>query len=69
MLKAAADASYFVFCRSFVERCRQCDPQSSEESGQRANSSLDRIINQSVKVLADRLFEHIRVRTMNGHCK
>uniref|UniRef100_A0A1A7X954 Exocyst complex component 3-like 2a n=4 Tax=Nothobranchiidae TaxID=405002 RepID=A0A1A7X954_9TELE len=46
--------------RSFVERCRQCDPQGSEESEQRANSSLDRIINQSVRVLTDRLFEHIR---------
>ncbi|TKS83705.1 Exocyst complex component 3-like protein 2 [Collichthys lucidus] len=46
--------------RSLVERCRQCDPQSSEESAQRANSSLDRIINQSVRVLTDRLFEHIR---------
>uniref|UniRef100_A0A3Q2ZHK2 Tumor necrosis factor alpha-induced protein 2-like n=1 Tax=Kryptolebias marmoratus TaxID=37003 RepID=A0A3Q2ZHK2_KRYMA len=46
--------------RSFVERCRQCDPQGSEESAQRANSSLDRIINQSVRVLTDRLFEHIR---------
>lgn len=47
--------------RSLVERCRQCDPQGSEESAQRANSSLDRIINQSVRVLTDRLFEHIRV--------
>ncbi|XP_061660300.1 exocyst complex component 3 [Syngnathoides biaculeatus] len=46
--------------RSFVERCRQCDPQASEDSAKRANSSLDRIINQSVRVLADRLFEHIR---------
>nr|XP_057942459.1 tumor necrosis factor alpha-induced protein 2 [Doryrhamphus excisus] len=46
--------------RSFVERCRQCDPQTSEDSAKRANSSLDRIINQSVRVLADRLFEHIR---------
>lgn len=46
--------------RSFVERCRQCDPQSSEDTAQRANSSMDRIINQSVRVLADRLFEHIR---------
>lgn len=46
--------------RSFVERCRQCDPQSSEDTAQRANSSLDRLINQSVRVLADRLFEHIR---------
>ena len=50
-----------VSCRSLVERCRQCDPQGSEESAQRANSSLDRIINQSVRVLTDRLFEHIRV--------
>ncbi|XP_034746286.1 exocyst complex component 3 [Etheostoma cragini] len=46
--------------RTLVERCRQCDPQGSEESVQRANSSLDRIINQSVRVLTDRLFEHIR---------
>ncbi|KAF3706769.1 Exocyst complex component 3-like protein 2 [Channa argus] len=46
--------------RSFVERCRQCDPQGSEESALRANSSLDRIINQSVRVLTDRLFEHIK---------
>ncbi|KAM6907576.1 exocyst complex component 3-like protein 2 [Xenentodon cancila] len=46
--------------RSFVERCRQCDPQGSEESAQRADSYLDRIINQSVRVLTDRLFEHIR---------
>ncbi|KAM4620223.1 exocyst complex component 3-like protein 2 [Polymixia lowei] len=46
--------------RSFVQRCRQCDPQGSEELAQRANSSLDRIINQSVRVLTDRLFEHIR---------
>lgn len=48
-------------CRSLVERCRQCDPQGSEESAQRANSSLDRIINHSVRVLTERLFEHIRV--------
>ncbi|XP_029527268.1 exocyst complex component 3 isoform X1 [Oncorhynchus nerka] len=46
--------------RSFVQRCRQCDPQSNEESTQRANSSLDRIVNQSVRVLTERLFEHIR---------
>ncbi|KAJ7996894.1 hypothetical protein DPEC_G00223240 [Dallia pectoralis] len=46
--------------RSFVQRCRQCDPQGSEESTQRANSSLDRIVNQSVRVLTERLFEHIR---------
>uniref|UniRef100_A0A3Q3SW05 Exocyst complex component 3-like 2a n=1 Tax=Mastacembelus armatus TaxID=205130 RepID=A0A3Q3SW05_9TELE len=46
--------------RAFVERCRQCDPQGSEESAQRANSSLDRIISQSVRMLTDRLFERIR---------
>lgn len=45
--------------RSLVERCRQCDPQGSEESAQQANSSLDRIINHSVRVLTERLFEHI----------
>lgn len=48
-------------CRSLVERCRQCDPQGSEDAAQRAHSSLDRIINQSVRVLTERLFEHIRV--------
>ncbi|XP_066516633.1 tumor necrosis factor alpha-induced protein 2 [Hoplias malabaricus] len=46
--------------RSFVERCRQCDPLGSEDSSQRAHSSLERIINQSVRVLTDRLFESIR---------
>uniref|UniRef100_A0AAV2K0J7 Exocyst complex component Sec6 n=1 Tax=Knipowitschia caucasica TaxID=637954 RepID=A0AAV2K0J7_KNICA len=46
--------------RSFVERCRQCDAQASEDTAQRANSSMDRIINQSVRVLTDRLFESIR---------
>uniref|UniRef100_A0A8C4ZCJ9 Exocyst complex component 3-like 2a n=1 Tax=Gadus morhua TaxID=8049 RepID=A0A8C4ZCJ9_GADMO len=46
--------------RTFVQRCRQCDPQGSEEIAQRANTSLDRIVNQSVRVLTDRLFEHIR---------
>ncbi|XP_061596645.1 exocyst complex component 3 [Cololabis saira] len=46
--------------RSLVERCRQCDPQGSEESAQRADSYLDRVINQSVRVLTDRLFDHIR---------
>lgn len=48
-------------CRSLVERCKQCDPQGSDESAQRAHSSLDRIINYSVRVLTERLFEHIRV--------
>ncbi|KAL6463191.1 hypothetical protein MHYP_G00275820 [Metynnis hypsauchen] len=46
--------------RSFVERCRQCDPLGSEDSSQRAHSSLERIISQSVRVLTDRLFENIR---------
>ncbi|XP_053341627.1 tumor necrosis factor alpha-induced protein 2 [Clarias gariepinus] len=46
--------------RSFVERCRQCDPLGSEDSSHRAHSSLDRIINQSVRVLSDKLFENIR---------
>ncbi|KAK3527464.1 hypothetical protein QTP86_023050, partial [Hemibagrus guttatus] len=46
--------------RSFVERCRQCDPLGSEDSSHRARSSLERIINQSVRVLTDRLFESIR---------
>ncbi|CAB1352325.1 unnamed protein product [Coregonus sp. 'balchen'] len=39
---------------------RQCDPQGSEESTQSANSSLDRIVNQSGRVLTEKLFEHIR---------
>ncbi|KAF5889233.1 tumor necrosis factor alpha-induced protein 2-like, partial [Clarias magur] len=46
--------------RSFVERCRQCDPLGSEDSSHRAHSSLDRIVNQSVRVLSDKLFENIR---------
>ncbi|RXN07959.1 tumor necrosis factor alpha-induced 2-like protein [Labeo rohita] len=46
--------------KSFVERCSQCDPSTSEDSIRRANTSLDRIINLSVRVLNDRLFEHIR---------
>ncbi|KAL0994652.1 hypothetical protein UPYG_G00125360 [Umbra pygmaea] len=46
--------------RSFVQRCRQCDPQGSEDATQKATSSLDRIVNQSVRVLTERLFEHIR---------
>uniref|UniRef100_A0A3B5M4R1 Exocyst complex component 3-like 2a n=1 Tax=Xiphophorus couchianus TaxID=32473 RepID=A0A3B5M4R1_9TELE len=46
--------------RNFVERCRQCDPQGSEESAQRASSSLDRVVNLSVRVLTGRLFENIR---------
>ncbi|XP_054902838.1 tumor necrosis factor alpha-induced protein 2 [Poeciliopsis prolifica] len=46
--------------RNFVERCRQCDPQGSEESAQRASSSLDRVVSLSVRVLTGRLFENIR---------
>ncbi|XP_007257526.2 exocyst complex component 3 [Astyanax mexicanus] len=46
--------------RSFVGRCRQCDPLGSEDSSQRAHASLERIINQSVRVLSDQLFENIR---------
>uniref|UniRef100_A0A671LDZ9 Exocyst complex component 3-like 2b n=1 Tax=Sinocyclocheilus anshuiensis TaxID=1608454 RepID=A0A671LDZ9_9TELE len=46
--------------RSFVERCGQCDPSTSEDSIRRANTALDRIVNLSVRVLNDRLFEHIR---------
>ncbi|XP_030633116.1 tumor necrosis factor alpha-induced protein 2 [Chanos chanos] len=46
--------------RNFVERCAQCDPANSEDSARRANTSLDRIVNLTVRVLSDRLFEHIR---------
>ncbi|XP_055055683.2 exocyst complex component 3-like protein 2 [Misgurnus anguillicaudatus] len=46
--------------RSFVERCHMCDPLGSEDFSQRAHSSLERIVNHSVRVLADILFEHIR---------
>ncbi|KAA0717209.1 HBV XAg-transactivated protein 7 [Triplophysa tibetana] len=46
--------------RSFVERCRLCDTLGSEDVSQRAHSSLERIVHQSVRVLADILFEHIR---------
>ncbi|TSO37087.1 Exocyst complex component 3-like protein 2 [Bagarius yarrelli] len=46
--------------KSFVERCRHCDPLGSEDSSHRAQSSLERIVNQSVRVLTDRLFENIR---------
>ncbi|RXN29729.1 tumor necrosis factor alpha-induced 2-like protein [Labeo rohita] len=53
--------------KSFVERCSQCDPSTSEDSIRRANTSLDRIINLSVRVLNDRLFEHIRVLVVEVH--
>ncbi|XP_010892133.2 tumor necrosis factor alpha-induced protein 2 [Esox lucius] len=46
--------------RGFVQRCVQCDPTISEDSAKRANASLDRIVSQGVKVLSDRLYEHIR---------
>lgn len=46
--------------RGFVERCVQCDPAVSEDSSHRANTALDRVVNLSVRVLNDRLFEHIR---------
>lgn len=46
--------------RNFVERCRLCDTLGSEDFSQRAQSSLERIVNQSVRVLSDILFEHIR---------
>ncbi|KAL6471105.1 hypothetical protein MHYP_G00197550 [Metynnis hypsauchen] len=46
--------------RGFVERCVQCDPAISEDSSRRANTALDRIVNLSVRVLNDSLFEHIR---------
>ncbi|XP_056603306.1 exocyst complex component 3 isoform X1 [Triplophysa dalaica] len=46
--------------RSFVERCHLCDTLGSEDVSQRAHSSLERIVNQSVRVLADILFVHFR---------
>uniref|UniRef100_A0A4W5RW43 Exocyst complex component 3-like 2b n=1 Tax=Hucho hucho TaxID=62062 RepID=A0A4W5RW43_9TELE len=46
--------------RGFVQRCVQCDPAINEDSARRANTSLDRIVNQGVKVLSDRLYERIR---------
>lgn len=45
-----------------MERCRLCDTLGSEDVSQRAHSSLERIVNQSVRVLADILFVHFRVR-------
>uniref|UniRef100_A0A671KXW0 Exocyst complex component 3-like 2a n=1 Tax=Sinocyclocheilus anshuiensis TaxID=1608454 RepID=A0A671KXW0_9TELE len=46
--------------RNFVERCRLCDAFGSEDVSQQAQSSLERIVNQSVQVLSDILFENIR---------
>lgn len=48
-----------------MERCRLCDPLGSEDVSQRAQSSLERIVNQSVQVLSDILFENIRVRHLH----
>lgn len=48
-----------------MERCHLCDTLGSEDASQRAQSSLERIVNQSVRVLSDILFEHIRVRHMH----
>ncbi len=45
-----------------MERCHLCDALGSEDIAQRAQSSLERIVNQSVQVLSDTLFEDIRVR-------
>ncbi|XP_048837652.1 tumor necrosis factor alpha-induced protein 2 [Brienomyrus brachyistius] len=46
--------------RNFIQRCRQCEPAVSEDSARRANVSLDKIVNQGLKVLSDRLYENIR---------
>uniref|UniRef100_UPI003AAB35E6 exocyst complex component 3-like protein 2 n=1 Tax=Centroberyx gerrardi TaxID=166262 RepID=UPI003AAB35E6 len=46
--------------RGFVQRCAQCDPAISEDSLRRANNALDHIVNQGVRVLSDRLYQHIR---------
>ncbi|MBN3310012.1 EX3L2 protein, partial [Amia calva] len=46
--------------RGFVQRCAQCEPVECEEAMRRANSSLDKIVNQGVKVLTDMLFEQIK---------
>ncbi|XP_041933069.1 exocyst complex component 3-like protein 2 [Alosa pseudoharengus] len=46
--------------RNFVERCRQCDSLGSTDSLEHAHSSLETIVNQSTKVLTDKLFDNIR---------
>ncbi|KAL0972818.1 hypothetical protein UPYG_G00195110 [Umbra pygmaea] len=46
--------------RGFIQRCVQCDPTISEDSARRGNAALDRIVNQGVKVLSDRLYDNIR---------
>lgn len=63
-IKAALDILYVScwFGRNFVERCRQCDSLGSTDSLDHAHSSLETIVNQSTKVLTDRLFDNIRVR-------
>lgn len=48
-----------------MERCHLCDALGSEDISQRAQSSLERIVNQSVQVLSDILFENIRVRPLH----
>lgn len=53
--------------RSCVERCVHSDPAVSEDSGRRANAALDKIVNLSVRVLNDRIFEHIRVSMSYTH--
>ncbi|XP_038830141.1 tumor necrosis factor alpha-induced protein 2 isoform X2 [Salvelinus namaycush] len=53
--------------RGFAQRCVQCDPAINEDSARRANTSLDRIVNQGVKVLSDRLYERIRVLVGEVH--
>ncbi|XP_056140009.1 exocyst complex component 3-like protein 2 [Lampris incognitus] len=54
----------FVNCcppfRGFIQRCVQCDPAINEDSLRRANSALDHIVSQGVRVLSDRLYQHIR---------
>ncbi|XP_053278123.1 tumor necrosis factor alpha-induced protein 2 [Pleuronectes platessa] len=46
--------------RGFVQRCAQCDPSVGEDSLHRANKALDHIVQQGVRVLAERLYLHIR---------
>ncbi|XP_062241774.1 tumor necrosis factor alpha-induced protein 2 [Platichthys flesus] len=46
--------------RGFVQRCAQCDPSLGEDSLHRANKALDHIVQQGVRVLAERLYLHIR---------
>lgn len=50
-----------VCCRGFVQQCQCCESAASADSAHRANASLDRVVNLGVRLLSDRLFEHIRV--------